>query len=159
MIAVRTVGPIGACPGQAAAGRGGEVHRPPPTHRFQLIGLMAILALGSGASGHAGSRIPTFLVAVGACMVLLCILSRYVLTTEGVNTHASLVKSWKTFRHLPNRRSPPRPQRATGWSRAGVAHMSDKSRKEVERVLRGRGLRPDGESAQTLTPKKALARR
>src|SRR6202035_4054346 len=127
-------------------------------HRFQLIGLIAILALGSGGIGTRWISHPTFLVAVGVCLVLLCLPFRYVLTSEGVNTHASLVKSWKDFGNyqVEGRRLV---LKGDGWSHRATLYMTDKRRKELERVLRGRGLRPAGEGAGKPTQKKAAARR
>jgi hypothetical protein len=118
---------------------------------------MAILALGSGSVGPRWISHPTFLVAVGACITLLLVPFRYLLTTEGVNTHTSLVKDWKEFRsfQIEGRRVV---LRGDGWSHRASLYMSDKNRKELERVLRGRGLRPNGETAEISTRKKASAR-
>ena len=159
IIAVRTIGPLKAVPkGKPLLVVETRFIDRLLLHRFQLIGLMAILALGSGGLGARWISHPTFLVAVGACLTLLCVPFRYVLTTEGVNTHASLVKSWKDFAtfRIEGRRLV---LSGDGWVGRASLYMSDKTRKEMERVLRGRGLRPHGEGVGTPTPKKASARR
>lgn len=159
IMAVRTIGPIKAVPKgkQLLVVQARFIDRL-LLHRVQLMGLIAILALGSGGLGARWISHPTFLLAVGGCLVLLCVPFRYVLTTEGVNTHASLVKSWKDFAtfRVEGRRVV---LRGDGWSRRATLYMSDKTRKELERVLRGRGLRPSGESVANPTRKKATARR
>jgi hypothetical protein len=158
MIAMRTIGPIKAIPKgkQLLVVQARFIDRL-LLHRFQLISLMAILALGSGSVGPRWIAHPTFLVAVGACITLLLVPFRYLLTTEGVNTHTSLVKEWKEFTsfQIEGRRVV---LRGDGWSHRASLYMSDKNRKELERVLRGRGLRPNGETAEISTRKKASAR-
>jgi hypothetical protein len=159
ILAVRTIGPIKAMPKgkQLMVVEARFIDRL-LLHRFQLIGLIAILALGSGGIGTRWISHPTFLVAVGVCLVLLCLPFRYVLTAEGVNTHASLVKSWKDFGsfRVEGRRVV---LSGDGWSHRATLYMSDKRRKELEKVLRGRGLRLAGEEASNPAPKKASARR
>ena len=90
-------------------------------------------------------------------MVLLCHPLPIRADDRGVNTHASLVKSWKTFAtfRIEGRRLV---LRGDGWVGRVSLYMSDKSCKEVERVLRDEGSGRT-EKAQTLTPKKASARR
>jgi hypothetical protein len=91
-------------------------------------------------------------------MTLLLVPFRYLLTTEGVNTHTSLVKDWKEFTsfQIEGRRVV---LRGDGWSHRASLYMSDKNRKELERVLRGRGLRPAGEAVEISTRKKSVGER
>ncbi|HXA43234.1 MAG TPA: hypothetical protein VNV65_10045 [Candidatus Solibacter sp.] len=159
IIAMRTIGPVKAVP------KGKELMVVQARfidrlllHRFQLISLLAILALGSGGVGTRWIAHPTFLVAVGATVVLLLVPFRYLITTEGVNTHTSLVKDWSEFRtyQVEGRRVV---LRGDGWTRRASLYMSDNNRKDLERVLRSRGLRPAGDGAEISTRKKASARR
>jgi hypothetical protein len=159
MIAIRTIGPIKARPkGKQLLVIEARFIDRLLLHRFQLMGLIAILALGSGGLGARWISHPTFLVAVGACVVLLLVPFRYVLTTEGVNVHASLVKVWADFTsyRVEGRRVV---LLGDGWSKRASLYMSEKTRKELERVLRGRGLRPAGEGSANPTRRKASARR
>jgi hypothetical protein len=159
IIAMRTVGPIKAVPkGKHLMVVQSRFIDRLLLHRFQLISLMAILALGSGSVGTRWIAHPTFLVAVGACVVLLLVPFRYILTTEGVNTHTSLVKGWSDFSsfQIEGRRVV---LRGDGWMHRASLYMSDKHRKELERLLRGRGLRPTAETVDISTRKKASARR
>ena|SRR5258708_17714070 len=159
MMAMRTVGPVKALPNgkQLMVVQSRFIDRL-LLHRFQLISLMAILALGSGTAGPRWISHSTFLVAVGGAVVLLLVPFRYLLTTDGVNVHTSLVKSWKDFTsfQIEGRRVV---LRGDGWTRRASLYLSDKNRKELERVLRSRGLRPTGEVAEISTRKKASARR
>jgi hypothetical protein len=159
MLAMRTIGPVKAVPKgkQLMVVQSRFIDRL-LLHRFQLIGVLAILALGSGTFGTRWISHPTFLVAIGACMVLLLVPFRYMFTTEGVNTHTSLVKDWKEFTsfQVEGRRVV---LKGDGWSRRASLYMSEKNRKELERVLRSRGLRPTGEAADVSTHKRASARR
>jgi hypothetical protein len=157
MIAMRTVGPIKAVPKgkQLLVVQSRFIDRL-LLHRFQLISLMAILALGSGSVGARWISHPTFWVAIGACITLLLVPFRYLLTTQGVNTHTSLVKDWKEFTtfQIEGRRVV---LRGDGWSHRASLYVSERNRKELERVLRGRGLRPTGETAEISARTKASA--
>lgn len=159
IIAMRTIGPVRARPkGKQLLVIEARFIDRLLLHRFQLMGFIAILALGSGGVGARWISHPTFLVAVGGCLVLLLVPFRYVLTAEGVNTHASLVKVWEDFTNyrVEGRRVV---LLGDGWSKRTSLYMSEKTRKELERVLRGRGLRPTDEGAANPTRKKASARR
>src|SRR5258708_11748450 len=101
MMAMRTVGPVKALPNgkQLMVVQSRFIDRL-LLHRFQLISLMAILALGSGTAGPRWISYSTFLVAVGGAVGLLLVALKDLVTTDGVKLLTSFVQSWEGFTSL-----------------------------------------------------------
>ena len=155
ILAMRTIGPIKARAGgkQQLVVRTRFIDRV-LMNRVQLLGLVAILILGSGTFGPRWISHSLFLLAIGAAFILLAVPINLVFTQEGFNPHTGTTRDWSDFSgyRLEGRRVV---MTGAAWRQRVTLYMATASSTDLERVMRNHGLRAIKRAAK---PKPARGR-
>jgi hypothetical protein len=141
LLAMRTVGPVKATPtGKALLEVRTSFIDRVLMNRMQVMGLLVVLVLGTGAANPRWISQPVFVLAVGGALVLLTVRFKYTFSSDGFTTHASGLRAWAdcdTYRFEGRRVV----LTGSSWTRRVTLYVPHSAHKELERVFRQRGLK------------------